>query len=698
MPGSLRYRLASWIAGRARPISFAPTSTTRIMGGGIGNAQPSDDTLLRENLSTADIATRAIANRISSLQPTVKISRRVRAGTVEDEILDDHPLARLLEKPHPTFTYRILMRLTGQYMVTVGEAYWLKIRNTLGPPFQLQPIPPQLVEVMVDREGVISNYAVRRGDGQQIIIPSTEIIRFWMPDPESLYRSEGYLAPNATQTDAAKFADQHLRSHYQHDATPPSVLKAGEGAAALNIGDARERFEVDWQERYHKRLGTKRGIPAALPTGWDIIFSKIQSGAEIVPLLDYWTQQQLLNFGVPRSILGQVVSGDRSSAETNQFVFDLHTVKPIADLIAEALTLGLASEFDERLFVDFSNFISDDKRFLLEQETADLRDKVRSTQQVLRDRGSDPEDAPWGELPVGTLAQVPYTGDPNFDLLPDDETAFDPEDDDGEEPEEDEEPRARGLKREALTARAIWNRQLGLERQFVPLMQRRIERVFELQRQRILKAVDSAFRSYERQGEFALPEELLNPSLWARLVEPVRRKAYRRAGSQTASLLGKAFIFDDQVAEELKLHAALLVKHADETTLARIRKQIVEAQSNGESVNQITSRIDEVFSGRRRNARTIARTELLRATQGAQIQSYRQSEVVELKQWNDSLDVAVRDSHQSGLFSANPVPVNDVFILANGRSASYPGDASLPPSDSINCRCFVTPVLEGEFQ
>ena len=99
-----------------------------------------------------------------------------------------------------------------------------------------------------------------------------------------------------------------------------------------------------------------------------------------------------------------------------RFIFDLNTISPIAHLIASTLSRDLAPEFDPRLWVRFKPFIEPDKAFELQREDQDLRLKVRSPQQILRDRGAaDPEaDAPWGENPVGTLAEVPYTGEDVF--------------------------------------------------------------------------------------------------------------------------------------------------------------------------------------------------------------------------------------------------------------------------------------------
>jgi hypothetical protein len=57
-----------------------------------------------------------------------------------------------------------------------------------------------------------------------------------------------------------------------------------------------------------------------------------------------------------------------------------------------------------------------------------------------------------------------------------------------------------------------------------------------------------------------------------------------------------------------------------------------------------------------------------------------------IKAWD-----AVRDAHQ---IEGQVVPVTGTFTLADGVTARYPGDPGLPPEDRINCRCFLTPVIE----
>ena len=162
------------------------------------------------------------------------------------------------------------------------------------------------------------------------------------------------------------------------------------------------------------------------------------------------------------------------------------------------------------------------------------------------------------------------------------------------------------------------------------------------------------------------------------------------------ALLGQrgGFELTPHVVSELRRQGADLVGHANSTTLQALRETLADGAYAGESVDQLERRVSEVFAGRRRNARTIAHTELLRAVEDAQVESFRQSGVVERKRWNSSRDGAVRDTHVESLISI--VPVSQPFILPDGDQGMYPGASSFRAGNSINCRCFVTPVFDDE--
>ncbi len=403
--------LVSWAAGKmgyqkraaaSRPVDVWPASAA-FHGYGLA-AQPSTATLLAESIGIPDTATRAIANRVASLCPEVYIERDVGSDTTEDEILDDHPLKRLLDRPHPNLSRSQVLRLTAQYIVTVGEAYWIKVANRLGTPTELHIVPPGMVCPLV-RSNVIHAYEVTDANGARTQYPADVFIRFYFPDPEDPWRSEGYLGPTGVAADTHKFASQHLRSHYQNDATPRVVLEANEHAEEWTSED-RTRFWNLWRERFQSRTGSHVGVPAITPTGYKLVELALQSGADVTPLLEYLRDDLLMGYAVPRSVLGQVVSGDRSSAETNQWVFDRYAVSPITGLIADALTLQLAPDFDSSLRVRFEDFVSEDKDHTLKRELQDLTMMVRTVNEIRVERGED--EVEWGDEPIGTPQDVPY--------------------------------------------------------------------------------------------------------------------------------------------------------------------------------------------------------------------------------------------------------------------------------------------------
>lgn len=305
-------RLRHRFARKAKaPVDIVPQISTFFGPGTL--FQPDHRTLLRENIGIPAAATRAIANRVSSLVPQVYITRRMDRTTTEDEIFDDHPLLTTLEHPHPNFSLAQLLRLTSQYIVTVGEAYWMKVESKMGIPVELHIVPPQMVTPVV-KSNVVQTYSVVDANGALKSYPAQDFVRFYFPDTQNPWRSEGYLAPSGITADTHKFTGQHLRSHYQNDATPKTLLEAGEGAESWTKEEL-EVFYERWKDFYNSRGGSRTGLPAMTPIGYKLIEFAMQSGIELAPLLEHLQDELLLSYGVPKSVLGQVVSGDRSSAE-----------------------------------------------------------------------------------------------------------------------------------------------------------------------------------------------------------------------------------------------------------------------------------------------------------------------------------------------------------------------------------------------
>jgi len=687
----------------APPSYFAGTYRVGLTGTA---GLPQIERLAREFTGWQAIASVAIGRRLSTLSLEVIERSRDRKGTVVEEVLDDHPLAAVWDA-NPVFSLEQLLAIVGYWLTHRGEAYLLKVTDSLGLTRELWPLTPERMTAITDRDLGIGAYKFTTEAGEIDYDPD-ELVRIWWPDPAQPFAALGNLAPQAIAYDAGKFVDETVRSHYEKDAVPKvAMMLKGTPAAPATMPQAGTlaRWLADWRMRHTRRGGTEAGLPAVLPPGWEPYEFKSFGGvSENAELMDRWRDRLLMANGVPRSVLGDVVDANRAAADTNAYVFDLHAISPHAGLVAKALTRQLAVlEYGDAIAVRFAEFIARDKDFDLRREGQDLDKKLRTVNQVREDRGLDP--VAWGELPIGSFGDTPYTGEEPEPLEPDDPEAFG-EVDPAEDGADDEGPRNGGRALAAGVRRAwapaeVWARQVITERTFAPAFARAMRAVFAQQRDAVLAELDELRARAEARASL---DDLLDPETWTgpfrRVVEPVRRRVFRETGDVVLRELGvrDKFQFLGQTEHVLERQGAELVRHVNETTRRRLRAALLEGVDAGEGQDAIARRVRGVFAARRDHARSIARTEVLRAAQSAHLEGFSQSGVVERKQWNTSQDDAVRDSHAET--DGQVRDLEAAFMLGDGEAADAPGigvaGAPLSARNAINCRCFVTPVFSGE--
>jgi SPP1 gp7 family putative phage head morphogenesis protein len=128
---------------------------------------------------------------------------------------------------------------------------------------------------------------------------------------------------------------------------------------------------------------------------------------------------------------------------------------------------------------------------------------------------------------------------------------------------------------------------------------------------------------------------------------------------------------------------AQLIRGVTDTTRQRVADTVADWTTNNESIGQLAKRLAEPGGPFGLNrARTIAVTETTRAYAEGNMAAWRESKVIQRRRWNTNVDEAVC-----------PIcgPLHNVVV---GLNESYPGGLSEPPAHP-NCRCWITPVVEG---
>lgn len=191
--------------------------------------------------------------------------------------------------------------------------------------------------------------------------------------------------------------------------------------------------------------------------------------------------------------------------------------------------------------------------------------------------------------------------------------------------------------------------------------------------------------------------------MWDALVD-VLKDIYIEEGNTVLDELGSdqdINITTDFAVQYLSEYSGVLISGINETTREKLRIALSEGYDAGEGVGQLAGRVHEVFDEADKNrALLIAQTESLKASNAATVEAYRQSEVVEYKEWlserdNKTCPFCLKQDGKFISLNKNFFNQGDT-ISAGGETMTVSfTDVGEPPLHG-RCRCTVIPVLKTE--
>jgi len=155
---------------------------------------------------------------------------------------------------------------------------------------------------------------------------------------------------------------------------------------------------------------------------------------------------------------------------------------------------------------------------------------------------------------------------------------------------------------------------------------------------------------------------------------------------------------DDQwqryLLDWISANAAEKAAPISDTTRQALTDAIAEGAAQGESIDDIAARIGDVYQGYIDGARavTIARTEVVSASNAASVSVARSTGIDLQKVWLATRDARVRDTHL--MADGQRVGMDEPFSVG-GYELMWPGDGSMgaPASELVRCRCTVTYIV-----
>ena len=187
-------------------------------------------------------------------------------------------------------------------------------------------------------------------------------------------------------------------------------------------------------------------------------------------------------------------------------------------------------------------------------------------------------------------------------------------------------------------------------------------------------------------------------------IQKVIGRAYRTifilTGNDTVTQLydmtGKTKPLDLLFGERAIMERQILTmaKQINATNERQIKRLVRSGIQQGLSNRQIAENIRQATTFNAARAQRIAQTETTKAINTATNDAYKQFEDQEgvrvLKEWIDSRDDKVRESHEQ-LGSEPPIPVDQDFKV-DGYAGPAPASFGVASMD-INCRCTIAPII-----
>ncbi|SRR5579883_29170 len=304
--------------------------------------------------------------RVKGNGPRVKGKDPAQLSLFPSPLSSDHPLSKLLANPNPLFDMSDLLELSSQWLDATGNSIWLKVRDGNGTVVELWPASS--LSFIIDRgnDGLPLSY---RFLPSNTIIPANDVIHIRRPDIRmSPFFGHGVIS-DILDTAKADTAVRLFQSRFfENDACPRAVLRWPPGA--LMTQDEMDRLRNAWESKYASPANAGRiGI---LPDGGEV--QLLGSGAKE---LDFSrSKEELRNaireaFRVPKIFFGDTDNVNLSNAETSYSVFMRDVVDHALAKHAQALTRGLAAEFESpdrpagNIIIEHESLVTEsDDRFL----------------------------------------------------------------------------------------------------------------------------------------------------------------------------------------------------------------------------------------------------------------------------------------------------------------------------------------------
>lgn len=592
--------------------------------------------------------------------------------------LASHPFLQILKKPNPDYSQFQFLELHFTFLKLVGESYWyiVKGENSLRPR-EFHLLRPDLMQVVINKDdprGLIKGYQMTKPDGTKIPFDKEEVIQFKMPNPGNPYYGLSPIMAGKTYVETEEHTSTFTRNSMYNSGRPSGIVNLKGTVDEEQFKKLKKQFKEEY-------TGTENAGKTLLLKGMDgIDFQKL--GMELgevalKELKDMSKDDIMMMYRVSKTMIGISDDVNRANAQENHSVFYQNIIRPELDRFVDHLNAFVIPNFGneaDMLMAEDPDLQTDQEK-LSEWEKG--HNKWLTTNEIRAQRGLDPVEG--GDSLYQGIGLMPVGGDNPFALQP-----------------EDDEEEKRLKKKLIRKSKVEVFRELSILHQdaWIKKYQREMRKEFTTQMNEILERNEKAL--FENWSfDIDASKRRITGVFFPMAVEVMREAA--KFALDVADDVDTQFEINKRVVDYVTERTVRFAKATNDETVKKLDSTIAEGIANGENLAKLKKRVRDVYSEANDvRAERIARTEAIAASNEGANEAYRQSPLVNAKEWSSNWGACSICASMNGKIvglDESYYKLGQTITASDGTSLKVGYENIDHPPVHPNCRCALLPVI-----
>jgi len=682
-------------------------------------------------------------------------NRRKRAYDIEVEEVTEHEALSVLYHCNDFMTMGQLIEITQTYLDLAGEAPWAILRVN-GQPSELWPLRPDWLDVKPSKTKYIDHYVYHPGGGfKKVVIPPEDLIMFKYFNPVRAYRGKGAVQASSMAIDIDDFSNEYNRTFFFNAALPSIFFTTDKRIGKNEI----ERLMHMWRSKFEGRKNAHKVAFLGKGLTPHEIGGKHRE-LDFIESKKYIRDEILAAFHVSKANLGIVEDVNRANQEASDARFKAKVIKPrLISLCYYLNEFYLRNWPKEDLFFNFDDPVPKDVELNLKVYENGLKygwltiNEVREKENYPPVEGGNQVYLPFNLQPVGSVMEgirglFGKKKDKQSGVITLKAKRKSAQDKIKEKMVMPIPPRRlRELRKEKTkkkiyhdlvklvvnvmklseeqaaktkstskikkyladnsTREAYWKAMVAKTDAQEQKMRQVMTGLWEEQRNEIYRRIENAARpkSLKKFAKRDIPQMLYVLSeenrRWFGVMAMLIKDIVVEKGQETFDLLGMPRDLDlttARAASFLREKGVKFIGSVNETTRERLRNSLAEGVEKNEGIPEMKKRVEQIYASVVKNkGEQVARTEVIRATNFAVNEAYRQSEIVTAKEWLTAYDERVCPfcNEMNGKVvdvSSNYFKQGDKMVV-DGQQLEFGYENVAHPPLHPGCRCTLIPVI-----